>query len=440
MANAKHYTSNIKAAILKVAKKCVSLARFVWSKAFLPTYKIVFDFLRHSARAASALIAVLVLLAAAGAVTIVTGATSAYSVMYNGQSLGAVSDAAVLAEAEILAADKLNNSACTEQLIEAELTRTVVGSNDLISADTLAEQMIAHSEEIVSAAVLRIDGKAVAAETEKAPVDTALEGFLADYKATNKIQSVELCSSVSVNEVYTLKSEYEALPCISKYLAENKAELPVQTVDTIVETEKIAYKTIRTESSKYTVGTEIVTQHGKSGKAEVTYKISMTDGKISEKTKLSSKVLEEPVTRKVIVGTKRVIAADKNGNAPMIWPVKRVERSYVSSYVGDGRGHKGMDIAAPAGTPIYAAEGGTVTYSGRDGSGYGNYIVIRHKSGLETLYAHCSALYVKKGDSVAAGESIAAVGNTGRSTGNHLHFEVRKNGVFTNPAAYIGSN
>lgn len=425
---------------LKVLRYCGRQANTVWHRVLLPLAEQIYGFFKRSARAASALGAVMILLVCAGAVTVFTGATAAYTVMYHGQSLGSVSSASVLAEAEILAASKLNNAACTEQLIEAELIKTVVSSSKLVSADALAEQMIAHSDAIVSATVLSVGGEKVAAESSVEPMSAALETYLTDYKATHQIQSVELCNSVSVQEVYTLKADYEALPCVSDYLAENNESLPVQTVDTIVVQEKIAYKTVRTESSAYTVGTEIVTRSGKSGLAEVTYKVATSDGKVTKKTKLSTKVLEEPVTRKVTVGTKRVIAADKNGDAPMMWPVKRVERAYVSSYVGDGRGHKGMDIAAPAGTPIYAAEGGKVTYAGRDGSGYGNYIIIRHENGLETLYAHCKALYVKKGDSVAAGESIAAVGNTGRSTGNHLHFEVRKNGVFTNPANYIGSN
>ena len=124
----------------------------------------------------------------------------------------------------------------------------------------------------------------------------------------------------------------------------------------------------------------------------------------------------------------------------MLWPVKRVSGSYVSSYMGDGRGHKGMDIVASAGTPIYAADGGTVSYAGWDSSGYGYKIVIKHSNGYETLYAHCNAIYVKVGDTVGKGETVGAVGKTGRATGNHLHFEVRKNGTILNPANFIGRN
>ena len=98
--------------------------------------------------------------------------------------------------------------------------------------------------------------------------------------------------------------------------------------------------------------------------------------------------------------------------------------------------HKGMDIAAPKGTPIKAAAGGTVTYAGWM-SGYGYLVRISHGNGIETYYGHCSKLYVSKGDTVEAGDTIAAVGSTGNSTGNHLHFEIRKNGVQINPQTYV---
>ena len=103
-----------------------------------------------------------------------------------------------------------------------------------------------------------------------------------------------------------------------------------------------------------------------------------------------------------------------------------------------GSTHKGIDIGAPKGTPIKAAAGGTVTvaqygYSG----GYGNYVIISHGNGVQTVYGHCNTLNVKVGQKVSQGEQIATVGNTGRSTGNHLHLEIRINGVAQNPQNYL---
>ena len=98
--------------------------------------------------------------------------------------------------------------------------------------------------------------------------------------------------------------------------------------------------------------------------------------------------------------------------------------------------HTGLDIGAPTGTKIKACAGGTVTFSGYKGS-YGYMIVINHGNGVETYYAHCSKLYAGVGQKVSQGEVVAAVGNTGNSTGPHLHLEVRVNGVAYNPQNYV---
>lgn len=104
--------------------------------------------------------------------------------------------------------------------------------------------------------------------------------------------------------------------------------------------------------------------------------------------------------------------------------------------------HKGLDIAAPKGTAIKAAASGTVIFSGFGGngngySGYGYTVAIKSGSSVTILYAHCSALYVKNGQTVSQGQVIAAVGSTGISTGNHLHFEIRVNGKAVDPQNYI---
>ena len=98
--------------------------------------------------------------------------------------------------------------------------------------------------------------------------------------------------------------------------------------------------------------------------------------------------------------------------------------------------HNGIDLAAPAGSKILAAYNGTVVAADYNSS-MGNYIMINHGGGLYTIYMHCSALYVSKGTDVTAGTKIAAVGSTGRSTGNHLHFGVRLNGAYVSPWNYL---
>lgn len=99
--------------------------------------------------------------------------------------------------------------------------------------------------------------------------------------------------------------------------------------------------------------------------------------------------------------------------------------------------HKGIDIGASKGTSILAAASGTVVYAGYNSSGYGNHVIISHGNNVQTLYGHCSELLVSVGERVSQGELIARVGSTGISTGNHLHFEVRVNGVAQDPQNYV---
>jgi murein DD-endopeptidase MepM/ murein hydrolase activator NlpD len=100
--------------------------------------------------------------------------------------------------------------------------------------------------------------------------------------------------------------------------------------------------------------------------------------------------------------------------------------------------HKGIDIAATMGSKIFAARGGKVSYAGVI-EGYGNVIILKHDSGFETLYAHCSKIEVKASEMVNEGNEIGKVGSTGKSTGPHLHFEVRLNGKAVNPLDYLQS-
>lgn len=125
------------------------------------------------------------------------------------------------------------------------------------------------------------------------------------------------------------------------------------------------------------------------------------------------------------------------GTGRFMWPVPKFTK--VSSSFGSrwGRHHDGIDIPAPKGTPIVASDSGVVIYSDNGIRGYGNMIVIAHEGEIYTVYAHNNKNLVDKGDRVRKGQVVGQVGNTGRSTGSHLHFEIRVKNKARNPANYL---
>jgi murein DD-endopeptidase MepM/ murein hydrolase activator NlpD len=162
--------------------------------------------------------------------------------------------------------------------------------------------------------------------------------------------------------------------------------------------------------------------------AQVVYKNGI---KVGQEV-LSEKVLKEPVTRIVARGTKAEVAF--RGSGRFLWPsVGKI----TSPFGRRGREfHTGIDVAADRGTPIRASNSGTVTFAGSRGN-YGNLVIINHGGGFETYYAHADSILVSVGDKVEKGQQIATVGTTGRTTGPHVHFEVRLNGNPQNPLSYL---
>lgn len=209
--------------------------------------------------------------------------------------------------------------------------------------------------------------------------------------------------------------------------------LSVRSVQTVSLTEPVPYAVEKIKDDSLYEGRTVVSRKGQDGSAKVLARVTKVNGHEVNKVVLESETLTEPVAQIEKIGTKE--RPPTTGSGTFINP------SYgtLSSRYGRrwGRSHNGIDIAGSYNTPIKAADGGVVTFSGWM-SGYGNYIIINHENGYQTAYGHCASLGVKVGDRVAKGDEIAKMGSTGRSTGNHLHFEVRKNGQYVDPLSYVG--
>jgi len=231
------------------------------------------------------------------------------------------------------------------------------------------------------------------------------------------ISRAQLIFESDMEVMEALEEQYRILETHRQYLNDLEAEL-------VAEREREASKqaALRQNQDQVAAARTEVAQNNR-------YLAQVLDAKNAEAERLIAIILSQQGDEEYIGGQMR-------------WPVPG--RTRVSSEFGyrmhpilrTNRMHTGIDIPAPTGTPIVAANGGRVITSGWNNS-FGNMVVIDHGGGITTLYAHNSENLVRVGDIVAPGQQIARVGSTGMSTGPHLHFEVRVNGAPRNPRSYL---
>lgn len=207
----------------------------------------------------------------------------------------------------------------------------------------------------------------------------------------------------------------------------------IELVETGTMSEIIKYKTVKKDSKDYYKGDTYVEQAGVDGKQVITGTVTKINGNIVHRDIKHKEVLIESVDEIILVGI-----TDRPKTAPTGVFMVPTRNYILSSPFGPrwGRFHTGVDLAGPTGTPIFAADGGTVIRAGYFG-GYGNCIDIDHGNGVVTRYGHNSALHVGVGAKVYKGQEIASMGSSGNSTGPHLHFEIIVNGSPIDPASKL---
>ena len=283
------------------------------------------------------------------------------------------------------------------------------------------------------------------ADVEKALSDVKQAQKVYTVKTGDTLWDIAHKNDLTFRELCALNTNFKGEPLNEKSniregdeLIVTKEEAALEVRITRIETreEEVAFAIETTKSNEYTKGTTKVLQEGQNGLRRVTFQnVYDTNNVLVEQTILSTEVIKEPVNKKVVQGTKKVKSSTKfiTGSGQFIWPVPNYR--YCSRWYG-GR-HRGVDICAPAGTPIYASAGGTVTKAGYNkagaGTGYGYSVIINHGGGYSSVYAHCLSLTVSAGQTVKQGQLIGYLGSTGRSTGNHCHFEIRLKGSYIPP-------
>lgn len=405
---------------------------------------------------------------------------------YRGTELGVIEHASVYDEAAILARDRVTNEddSFTVDTVPT-LTLTIKSGKKPMNANQVCDAILRNSGDAIAEATgLYIDGEFMGAMQDSEELQALLDGmkegqydkddpdqraeFVQDVKTEDGLFPIstvtsgadllkELTHQTVVEKIYTVQSgdvfsrialkhdmtsaELKALNPqlkdtnrlqIGDKLVVQRAQsfLQVKVVKTIRYTEVIDYKTQTVYRNDKDEGYSKTTTYGKEGSKDVVAEITYVDGVEAERIVVSEKVTKQPVTKVVEVGTKKV--------APMLWPVPICHRVYQ----GYHSGHKAIDISSGPvpvlGKPAVAADAGKVIQASTGwNGGYGTVVKIQHSNGLITVYAHLKELRVSVGQRVSRGQTIGLIGNTGRSFGPHLHFEVIRNGVKVNPLNYV---
>lgn len=427
------------------------------------------------------------------AAIVATVYTPAYVVEQNGIVLGTVSDPQVFEQAVDRVEARASDILGYDYTLDAETTYdfALTEPENITPTAQFETYLFDQIGEVMKNYVLTVDGQFIGAAQDRAVLDGVLEQVKAAYVTENTV-SASFVGTVSISHQYTASdvnqdaaamltaltantngqtvyevqkgdtfmqialdngmtvSEMEALNPdvdINKIyigqLLNVKEEIPflsVKTVDNVTYTESIDCPVVEVEDSSMYQGETKVLDAGVPGEQVVNADISYLNGVEQERTVLSTQVTREATNKVVAVGTK--VRPSWYPTGTYIWPVYGTITSSFGyrSVFGSYSYHDGLDIATSYGTTIKASDGGTVVWSGTGTGGYwsyGKYVVIDHGNGVRTIYAHCSSLLVSAGDHVYQGQAIARVGSTGRSTGNHCHFEMQINGTPVNPRSYL---
>ncbi len=425
------------------------------------------------------------------------GITYAVALNVEGHVWGYVSDEAVLQEGLAMAQARVKSAEGWAALkAEPTMSLSMVHESDVLDTTQVCDLLLQKSElPLVEACGLYVDGVLQGAVLTKSSAQSMLDAILREScrdkgdVTASFFQTVELVNGLypeaAVFDTVTMKEmlvsqgtqkefyqtkEDDTYASIAEktgvsvwelmrlnpqsgltlsegqtlLVRDSEPHLQVLVTGTVQYDVEVPYTVQRVaDESKYK-GYERTRVKGKNGTNRITASVTYLDGEELFSSIVSSAVIQAPVTQIVAYGTKEKNSKNYKGGpyaeGYFIWPVPSTKA--ITQYYGQN-GHGGLDIADHGihGANILAADGGVVVISAyRKGTSYGSfgkYIVIDHGGGYQTLYAHCDELLVEAGEIVKQGQVIATVGNTGRSTGSHLHFEVLVNGRRRNPSSYF---
>ncbi len=363
------------------------------------------------------------------------GITLGFNVNYSGKNIAVVRKTAVFDKAKELVLESIEDEKTAKAIEKPRFALTITINDKIDTEDKLADAIIENTDNLTSGFAVKVNGE-VLTYTDNNEIENYIEQVRCRYYIDGAQNDAYFVDDVKLENGYYLNNKIEDEETVNAKLD----TLQVKTVSTVITEKEIAFTTKTVKNSKQDVGYSKVITEGVKGITRNTESVETINGSETARNKVSSEVVKEPVQKVIEKGTKVAYSsASSTANqtsSGFIHPMNKGDIKKITSYWGDGRGHKGIDISADVGKPIFASKSGVVTEAGYD-KAYGYYVMIDHGDGFKTRYAHNSALCVKKGESVTQGQQVAKIGNTGRSTGPHLHFEIYKGSTRVNPSIYI---
>lgn len=418
--------------------------------------------------------------------------TRAFNVFFGDKQIGTVRDKQtaenMLGELKVFLSDYEEKE---KLLTKSDLTfeKTHVGENELVQVQSMKDSILQEISFNVLAYSILVDGKKIGTVKTKEEAQQVINGvkqpFIDDVKARNgELESIQMLESIEIkgddapltaiknvddivdylrcgttqkkihkvvkgeslwsiakNNKITVSELEQANPqFVNRYLQIGdelslivpKPFVTVVTKEKIQDKTKIGFDVKYINDSRFYEDETQVKRKGVYGEKQVLALVEKQNGIEKSRDIISETVLSSPKDQIELKGTKKIPPLKGTGI------FKRPTSGKITSRYGPrwGSFHYGVDLASRTGTPIKAADSGTVSFAGYKGT-YGYMVEINHGGGYTTRYAHCSKIYVKVGQKVYKDKTIAAVGSTGRSTGPHVHFEVRKYGKTMDPLTMI---
>jgi len=354
-------------------------------------------------------------------------------VMIDGQSIGLVTNREYVHAAIEQVNDKLLNYSRGLLSFEREPTfiGRVVAPQDAMTQLEIRDAIMATIDSFIEAYAILVDGEPLLALITEEAAEIALDSHKNRYINGEGLSEslIEFDREVEVSRQFipvgTLRTVEGALSSLES-IVNVRHTFVTQLI------EEIPYEIEQVNDYTLYRGRVSISQQGQPGENALIARVVELNGVEVYSDILDRSTLRNPIPRIERVGQREPPPTIAHGR------FVRPSAGTLTSRFGPrwGRMHNGVDLAAPVGTPIRAADGGRVIFSGWDG-GFGNVIRIDHENGYVTVYAHNSANLVRVGERVAQGQHIANMGSTGNSTGSHLHFEIRRNGSPVDPWPFI---